>query len=340
MSKYQEMSEKRRHETEATADPEPDARLTKLREARDSYAVRWHDFMNKARSHPSVLHCFFEGQDAKYYGSRIRMLANVTHFIEYRCGGKPAVNNIIQLFSESDQYPGVVALFFVDRDFDDNTKYSSHTNVYLTEGYSIENYYVSKAVLTRVLSGEFGLDPLADELEINTISERLESTFSDFVDKSRDLNAWIAAVRDYEFESPTGEKLNLADHDISSYVQPSFAGNQKNYTLNDLPERFKVGAPHSNVLNRRQAQFAEADGRIVFRGKWLLEAVRKLLEELKADRRKKPPVIFQQRGRAPLQLSKSNIVSELSVYADTPESLRVFLLQFCGQDLSEDQRVD
>jgi hypothetical protein len=305
------------------------SRLDTLREARQSYSVKWQDFIARANNNPTAFHCFFEGQDAKYYGSRIRALPEAPTFIEYRCGGKDAVCRLIHLITSSDEYKDMAVAFFLDRDFDDESRYAQHSNVYVTEGYSIENYYISDEAIERIITGEFGLDPLSDVLEIQAVTSMLLSALSDFVDKSREINAWLAAIRDTELMTPARRRLNLDSHNIFDYIHPSLAGNITLYGLAELPKRFEVEAPDSVSLSKRQIDFAVVDGRLTFRGKWLLEGVRKYLEELKMDRRKTPPSIFTKRGNATLQLSKGNMISQLSHYADTPEPLKAFLLKFC-----------
>jgi hypothetical protein len=300
------------------------SRIELLRGSRDSYAVRWRDFIRKCRAHPGALHCFFEGADAKYFGLRIELIAK-SEFIEYRCGGKAGVLRLLELIAASPSHAEQRVRFFVDRDFDPPEAHPDDARLYVTDGYSIENHYVTSTALTRILKGEYGLDPLDDEDELVAVVERCTTSLNGFVEEVRQLNAWVAAVRTEERAGVHVGRLNLGSRSVANFVAPSLEGNKRKYALEDLPELFGMAGPADETLAERLEALGQCDGLVAFRGKWMLEALRKYLDELQNDRRSKAPSYFARKGKAALQLSKENLVSELSQYADTPDSLRAFL---------------
>lgn len=91
--------------------------------------------------------CFVEGKyDVDYYLGHFRH-----HFGEYfellECKNKKNVLKAYDTFYSSD-HSNVKMGFFVDRDFDDN-HYSMP--IYVTDVYSIENYYCSVEAVKRLL---------------------------------------------------------------------------------------------------------------------------------------------------------------------------------------------
>src|SRR5690606_7551264 len=102
----------------------------------------------------SSLICVFEGEDSKYYGSRID-----THFGQMNrknlsCKSKRNVLNLKETVDANKELNSAKILFFVDSDFD---KKQNDYNLYYTPCYAIENLYASTHVLLRVLIDELGL---------------------------------------------------------------------------------------------------------------------------------------------------------------------------------------
>src|SRR5690349_8257452 len=132
------------------------SKLQSLRDARDSYVVAWNQFIRSFVCEPTVYYCFFEGDDAKYFGTRIEMLNPSVRWTPLICMGKKGVLKIYDLIHENEKYRRAKVAFFVDRDFD-----SSHPDTldcYVTPCYSIENLYVTETAFRRLLRQEFGLN--------------------------------------------------------------------------------------------------------------------------------------------------------------------------------------
>lgn len=86
-------------------------------------------------------YCFIEGYDAPYYRKKVEAFSEtIPVFIS--CGGKKGVvsgyNFISSKSAYSDSYK---LLYFVDKDYDNNETLSD--DIFITDGYSVENYYGS-----------------------------------------------------------------------------------------------------------------------------------------------------------------------------------------------------
>ena len=137
------------------------------------------------------------------------------------------------------------------------------------------------------------------------------------------LNAWIVLQR--EKESPSS-KLNLNNQKLNKFVSISLEKVERLYSKDDLSTLFPESVSISDdELSEKEEELREADKVCVYRGKYLVEFLRVFLELIKADRQRATPVYFRQKKNIKLKLSRVNILSELSQYAETPECLRDFL---------------
>ena len=100
--------------------------------ARFNHAISVHDI--------ETLYCFVEGHDWPYYHIRISAISGKSCEVIVS-NGKKSVLAIYNLLNKIPEYNRYKKLFFVDRDYDDNSNIDK--NVYVTPGYSVENFYGS-----------------------------------------------------------------------------------------------------------------------------------------------------------------------------------------------------
>ena len=99
-----------------------------------------------------VVYCFVEGYDMPYYRASIRNICRKEP-VEIRCHGKASViaaNKYIEGREDCKMY---TKRYFVDRDFDENKDLPE--SVFVTDGYAIENYYLSDKCVSNILETEF-----------------------------------------------------------------------------------------------------------------------------------------------------------------------------------------
>lgn len=121
-----------------------EALFKKFTEARDYFAT--HAF------------CFYEGEDGKYYNSRVEKYWG-TNFISFIAGNKKEVLKIMEKIQSDPLYADVCVMFFVDRDYDTSLA-NTNGDLFETPCYSIENLYAQECVLDRILRSEFGLNAM------------------------------------------------------------------------------------------------------------------------------------------------------------------------------------
>lgn len=106
-------------------------------------------FLRFTRIHKSKLRylfCFFEGEDAKYYGVRIKENLPEVDWEGISCGGKLKVEEVYNVLKihENPSYQVAKKAFFIDRDFDEPLSEELRKDIYETPCYSIENFYTTE----------------------------------------------------------------------------------------------------------------------------------------------------------------------------------------------------
>ncbi|HFU7058382.1 TPA: DUF4435 domain-containing protein [Bacillus cereus] len=294
------------------------SRADKLRNKRTRGVVGFHKFTLKYSLKQKKPYCFVEGEDSKYYLSRLLMICKTEpEFI--RCNGKQGVIEAFQEIQKHKEHEKDSLLFFVDSDFDTPI---NNVNIYETPCYSIENLYTSPIVFERILKSEFSLDET--EEDFTSVMEFFIDKQNEFHDTISLLNAWILSYKKYI--DKTGEVIKLRLNDLSfkeQLVEVSFEGITCKYTLEGIENALNIQHKLSNdeIMSNYQEMSSNPNRGKIFRGKFELEFFRILLNKLVEDRNKKTNrKIFLNKKKISLPLD-TNILTVLSSYAETPNCL-------------------
>lgn len=302
-------------------------RVEMMSSSLSSPAVSFKEFMHLQSKYKNCFGVFFEGEDEKYYSIRINTYADKINWRPIVCKGKQNVLTVRKMVRTNKQYQDSLCMFFVDADFDDNSHLESLMDTYITPCYSIENLYVTERTLTSILSAEFSLTELCEEhLSYQNCLLKFNELKSKFLDCVRDFNHIVKCIRCFENENDTDGKLNINNIKIDDLVKIGIDSVERVY--GDEPSLIFKDYPKNEELIEliQETPYSFTNPEAQYRGKQNIEFMRKFLTIIKSDRTKRQDrVIFEHRGNVSLQLSKENILSELSNYAETPESLKVFL---------------
>lgn len=297
-----------------------------VRKARQKGVVWFTRFCSDKKYHGNCLFCFFEGEDRKYYCSRIEKYTgyDFEHIVCYDCGGRENVEEAYKLISQKNEYDHVKKAFFVDHDFCSST-IAGNKEVYETPCYSIENLYVSTTAFSRILVREFG---------INSIDADYRKSIEDYINRMSEynsailfFNAWLSCQRkkgmghltvrlsDFKivknFSCITIESINVKIPIDLSFLQARF------------PDAYWLD---SDELDREIVTLDASDKVKVFRGKFELECMRRILLSM-LDHNRNGTYFSEVRKSVSID-PNSNTLSSLSEYADTPECLVAFLKQY------------
>ena len=190
-------------------------RAEKMREKRLSIAVKLIKIIKIYASKPNVFTCVFEGEDAKYYGIRLDSFLNGRERKNISCKGKGNLMSLKEKVDSHDDLSSAKVLYFADRDFDFADIPSG--NIYFTPCYSVENLYVEKRVLKRILVDEFGFCEIEDSEDINNILNIYENLLSGTAHALLFLNAWIMC-QNKGSKIDNSIKLNLNNFDAGDFI--------------------------------------------------------------------------------------------------------------------------
>ena len=289
--------------------------LELVRGSRNSGVVAYTRYCQEKARNKDCLICFFEGEDKKYYLSRIVQYTgyDYEHIVSYECSGK---DGVIYNFNKIDKRVGNTA-FFIDRDYIPSGINDSH--LYETPCYSIENFYTSISAFRRLIYTEFDLNP--SDADTIRVCRDYELRLQEFHAITLPLNAWLECQRT---TSGNHQKINLGNFKIKkivSNVTIDSVESQPDITVETFSQFFpEADTIESEVLNRKIESYEHIDQSMFFRGKFEFEFLQKVIESL-VLKNKNNQYFTSKRKAVNLQVNLSSISS----YADTPDDLVQFL---------------
>lgn len=301
--------------------------IQKVKEARNKGVVAFSRYCQEKKKYQDYLFCFFEGEDAKYYFPRIEKYSGYEYnrIIQYNCGGKKGVLKALSLVEKNIDESLVAKAFFIDSDYD-TTKYSNPF-LYQTSCYSIENFYTSKEAFSKILNREFG---------INTMERDYLKCCSDYTKRQREfhdetiyINSWLSCQR-LEEEYSEDHKIVLSDFKISKLFSEITIDNiipKGKITREKIEELFPNSINiEEGEIERKINYFKNGDMGSLFRGKFEIEFLKKIIDSLKL--KNKAGGYFSKKYTSVHIDPNINTLSTLEDYADTPQSLIDFLEQY------------
>lgn len=299
----------------------------KLRGESSSGHVAFTEFILKHKSQNDSLFCFFEGKDdPKYYGIRIQGIIQ-KNYISIDCEGKENVILVKKLIEARKEYNAAPVAYFVDRDYDEHIKLK---NLYCLPSYSIENQYVSKNVIEKILSQEFSLK--SDDIDFNLVMQVFLSLSSEFHNKTKFINAWLACQNDIRKSIGMNTRLKI-DNMIGKYFKSPIVGSLSGVSdYSDLNKLEKIEGlfPDAPKITLEEVlakinTFNEQELLVLFRGKFELAFVVNFLEKLKSEIGRSSPVMFSKKCRCSLRFEQPTFLTMISIYANTPQCLVSYL---------------
>lgn len=142
-----------------------------LRKKREAAVAVVAKFEQRYAKSPQTIFCFYEGGlDIVAYQYSVRRAFANTDTFSIVCDGKKGV---LQAFERISQSYGELAntLYFVDRDYDDHcgTQAAQHVRLFITEGYSFENHFTTRAafkiLLEEVLCIQWSTEEISEKAD-------------------------------------------------------------------------------------------------------------------------------------------------------------------------------
>ena len=157
-------------------------RVRRLRRERVSPTVVLQAIIKEFARDPTTVFCCFEGKDIGYYGVRARSALDGFSLAIYNCNGKESLIALYLSVRDNISITHGRFLFFVDRDYDFGIDGLPTDLCFITDGYSIENYYTSIDAFTRIIRTAFFNDQLYEATDIDCV-ETLIARYREVLDR-------------------------------------------------------------------------------------------------------------------------------------------------------------
>ena len=285
--------------------------LEQMRKERGTYEAIYIQFVNSKKYFKTYAFCFYEGEDGKYYNSRISQKFG-NKFITYTVGNKKEVLKLFRRITSTDLYDDVCTMFFVDRDYDLSLSGESE-KLFETPCYSIENLYVQKECLMKILQSEFGL---------NEIDDDFQKCLVDFEQRERDFNNEILEFNSLVYlrrkKSDSNSNCSFGSiktsHMLKVNVDKVERATKYDETINKIKEKLQF--EEKEIEKSKKELEEKGDFSVNFRGKNQLDFFVEFIRGLKK--------LNEDGGYFGIKHNNihinvtSNRLSELSQYAVTP----------------------
>ena len=261
------------------------------------------------------LYCFVEGHDdLLYYNVRVEAISGKQcSFVD--SGGKKNVIALHEMLKGKKEYAKYKTLYFVDRDYDDNSNINNE--IYITPGYSVENFYGSINCFKNIIKGTYHI--YEDNPKFSICIELYNHLKDDFINATSCFCAWYRCTKskvNHEVELSESFPERYATFHSDSIVKSDYDLVSLN---NDYP----------NVDDVTTDEFEESvsyiDNNIFnIRGKYVMQFIEYIIQLLNKDSKTCKRYTD---SKVEFETNRKTLIARLSAYADNPNCLREYIIQ-------------
>jgi hypothetical protein len=262
--------------------------------------------------------CFYEGEDGKYYDTRIRNVFGST-IVQFAVGNRDEVIKLLKKINYEQIYNNESMMFFIDRDMNESL-WGTDDKLYETPCYSIENLYCDSSCFEQIIQTEFGVGK--DHTDFSHCMEDYIRSSTEFTTNMIDFNAIVLC----RCKKKVGHNVLRVGAVKTSKLIDINVGNvtRKEYYFEFITQAMKIlRITSGDFESAKQELIAANDFQNCFRGKNQLDFLQKYIDCLKKK------CINGGYFSQPLDGVKititNNRLSELNQYALTPRRLFEFL---------------
>jgi hypothetical protein len=293
--------------------------LDKMRASRSNPQVALISYTTVRGKNPEKLICVFEGyEDLPYYETIFNRVGNTTAFSSIIAKGKDQVLSLRTIL-KSNHYKDDKVRFFIDHDFDGLKGNAAGEDIYITEGYYIENHLADANILSSLLNSEFKCCAVGDDSAVHTINELFDNFLSAFFEIMRPANQAIYYARTHDV------KLKNIEDRIGEYFLLTLEG----ITATHSDQFDLIGWPDGidRNISSVETDFSRLDPHMQWRGKFIFELFVKFLHQLKSDRTSDTPKLFEKKAGVKFD-PNGDIIRVLASLSTIPPSLTSFVKTF------------
>lgn len=260
---------------------------------------------------------FFEGKDDfKYYVSRVTSHIGDKEYGVFHCKCKMNVLIIQEMIAnQAAIQDDKKNLYFIDRDYDDNENIPD--SIYITSSYSIENYYFTDSAIKRMLIGVVGFSEESkdDTLDFKKVFDYIVNKRNEVIEEIIYANAWYSLqIKKSKDCKSFPQMTSVKDYSVIKNLNKicEFESLVKN----------SIETTELEIENEIRALKINPENKI--RGKYFTQALTPIFRNIFQDAGKKHDRKFFSKKRK-IHLNLSDIICELSAYADTPLELNSYI---------------
>lgn len=290
--------------------------VEKMSEKQQCSSVAFHTFTLSYRkpNYKNTAFCFVEGEDDKcYYRLRVEnTLSMDAFFIE--CGNK---QNVIETYNlvRASKKTKTKTLFFVDRDYDLE---KIPNGIYVTDFYSIENFYLTKEVILNILKKIMNLS--SNYHNLKHAKKLFQKCYKQYSTSAKVLNTFYYTIRAYEYNN-SRRKTDLNQHKFNHFIESKEIKlfTMKKITYTDLISEYKITYNIPLTEFQKNSKFFSLNSHKNFRGKFELSFLKLFLSSVQ-ESVKKGKNGFVEQTTCSYNFNNDTMLM-LSGYAYTPPSL-------------------
>lgn len=264
-----------------------------------------------------AVYCFVEGYDMPYYRAIVQNVHRKEP-VEIRCNGKASViaaNHFIEGREDCEKY---IKRYFVDRDFDSNEALSD--TIFITDGYSIENYYLSDKCVGCILETEFKISKVEHRDSYNKCMDLFHQEHEKFFEGTLLLNSWYSSL--YNDPDWNRSDVCLGSSFPNEWMNLNIGAITHSYSLIDIETKFHKAPKLDERMITEQMQVLRNLGPFRSRGKFEIQFLFAFLSYIKNEPKK-----HRIYSVAPCSLPflQNTMISTFSQYADVSPGLYYYI---------------
>lgn len=264
-----------------------------------------------------VVYCFVEGYDMPYYRAIVRNVCQKEP-IEIKCDGKQSVIAANKFIESKEECHAYTKRYFVDRDFDSNDSLSD--TIFVTDGYAIENYYLSDTCVGNILETEFKISIVEHNEHYNKCMDLFHQEHNKFFEGTLLLNAWYSCL--YHNPNWNRRDVSLDNCFPKEWMNLKIGKITHNYSLHDIEAKFYKAPKMKEEEIVKSMNELKLMGPSRSRGKYEIQFLFEFLSFIKNEPKKRRVYSV---NSCSLPFQQNTMISTFSQYADVTARLYCYI---------------
>lgn len=264
-----------------------------------------------------AVYCFVEGYDMPYYRAIVRNVSRKEP-VEIKCNGKSSVIAANKYIESKDDCAKYTKRFFVDRDFDNND--SLPDSIFVTDGYAIENYYLSDKCVSGILETEFKMSKAEYQEKHKKCMDFFHQEHDKFFEGTLLFNAWYYCL--YHNPEWNRNDVSLDSTFPKEWLDINIGKISYKYSIADIEKKYDAAPKIEECDVFKRKEELKSLGPFRARGKYEIQFLFEFLRFIKNEPKKNRVYSV---ASCSLPFQQNTMISTFSQYADVSERLYKYI---------------